>query len=52
MVDCLTELAEKGFDPEDEDSYYNDEEDQGEVDPSMAAKWLGQKGNVPIQYTL
>ena len=52
VVGCLTKLAEKGFDPEDEDSYYGDEEDKGEVGPSTAAKGLGQVGNVPIQDTL
>ena len=45
VVGCLTELAEKG-DLEDEESYYSDEEDHGEVDPAVAAKGLGQVGNV------
>ena len=52
VVGCLTELAQKGIDPEDEESYYSDEEDHGEVDPAVAAKGLGQVGNVPIQDTL
>ena len=52
VVGCFTELVEKGVDPEDENSYYGDEEDQGEVDPSIAAKGLGQVGNVPIQDSL
>ena len=51
VVSCLTELAEKGIDPEDEESYYNDEEDHGEVDPAVAARGLGKVGNVPIQDT-
>ena len=46
VVGCLTELAQKGIDPEDEESYYNDEEDHGEVDPTVAARGLGQVGNV------
>ena len=52
VVGCLTELAEKGIDLKDEDSYYSEEEDQGEVDPVIAAKGLGRVGNVPIQDTL
>ena len=48
VVGCLTGLAEKGIDPEDEESYYSDEEDHGEVDPTVAARGLGQVGNVPI----
>ena len=48
----LTELAERGLAPEDEDSYYSEEEDQGEVDLSIAAKRLGQVGNVLIRDTL
>ena len=48
VVSCLTELAEKGIDPEDEGSYYNDEEDHGGVDPAVAAKGPGKVGNVPI----
>ena len=48
VVGCLTELAEKGIDPEDEESYYSDKEDHGEVDPTVAARGLGQVGNVPI----
>ena len=41
VVGCLAELAEKGIDPEDEESYYSNEEDHGEVDPAVAAKGLG-----------
>ena len=52
VVSCLSELAEKGIDPEDEESYYGDEEDHGEVDPAVAARGLGRVGNVPIQGTL
>ena len=52
VVGCLTELAEKGIDPEDEESYYSDEEDDGEVDPTVAARGLGQVGNVPIAESL
>ena len=52
VVGCLTELAEKGIDPEDEESYYSDKEDHGEVEPTVAAKGLGQEGNVPIKDTL
>ena len=52
VVSCLPELAEKGIDPEDEESYYNSKEDHGEVDPAIAARGLGQVGNVPIQDTL
>ena len=48
VVGRLTELAEKGIDPEDEESYYSDEEDNGEVDPTVAARGLGQVGNVLI----
>ena len=48
LVGCLTELAEKGIDLEDEESYYSGEEDDGEVDPTVAARGLGQVGNVPI----
>ena len=48
VVSRLTELGEKGIEPEDEESYYNDEEDHGEVDPAIAAKGLGQVGSVPI----
>ena len=51
VVGCLTELAEKGIAPEDEESYYSDEEDHGEVDPAVATRGLGQVGNVPIQDT-
>ena len=32
--------------------YYNDEEDHGEVDPAVAARGLGQVGNVPITESL
>ena len=46
VVGCLTEQAETGIDPEDEESYYSDEEDHGEVDLAVAAKGLGQVGNV------
>ena len=49
---CLTELAEKGVDPKDEESYYSDEEDHGEVDPTVAARGPGQVGNVPIAESL
>ena len=49
VVGCLTELAEKGIDPEDEESYYSDEEDHNEVDPAVAAKGPGQVGDVPTQ---
>ena len=52
VVGCLTDLAEKGIDPEDEESYYSDEEDLGEVDPVVAAKGLGQVGDVTILDTL
>ena len=52
VVSCLTELAEKGIDPEDEESYCSDEEDHGEVDPAIAARGLGHVGNVLIQDTL
>ena len=52
VVGYLSELAEKGVDPEDEESHYSDEEDHGEVDPAVAARGLGQVGNVPIQDTL
>ena len=48
VVGCLTELAEKGIDPEDEDSYYNDEEDPGEVDPAIAAKGL-DTGHIVVE---
>ena len=51
-VSCLTELAERGSDPEDEESYYSNDEDHGELDPAIAAKGLGQVGNVLIQDTL
>ena len=52
VVGCLAELSEKGFDLEGDDSYYSDKEDQGEVDPSIAAKGLGQVESVPILDTL
>ena len=52
VVGCLSELAEKGVDQEDEESYYSEEEDHGEVDPAVAARGLGQVGNVPIAETL
>ena len=52
VVGCLTELAEKGIDPEDEESYYSDEEDDGEVNPTVAARGLGHVGNVPIAESL
>ena len=52
VVGCLTKLAEKGIDPEDEGSYYGDEDDDGEVDPTVAARGLGQVGNVPIAESL
>ena len=52
VVGCLTELAEKGIDPEDEESYYSDEEDHGKVDPTVAARGLGQAGHVPIAESL
>ena len=52
VVGCLTELAEKGIDPEDEESYYSDEEDHGEVDLTVAARGPGQVGNVPIAESL
>ena len=48
VVGCLTEFAENVIDPEDEESYYSDEEDRGEVDPAVAAKGLGQVGILPI----
>ena len=48
VVGRLTELADKGIDPDDEESYYSDEEDEGEVHPTVAARGLGQVGNVPI----
>ena len=48
VVSCLTELAENGIDPEDEESYYTDEEDHGEVNPTVAARGLGQVGNGPL----
>ena len=38
VVGCSSELDEKGIDPEDEESYYSDEEDHGEVDPKVAAR--------------
>ena len=52
VVGCLTDPAEKGIDPEDEESYYSDEEDLGEVDPAVAAKGQGQVGDVTILDTL
>ena len=52
VVGCLTELVEKGIDPEDEESYYRDKEDHGEVDRTVAARGLGQVGNVPIAESL
>ena len=52
FVGCLTELREKGIDPEDEESYYGDEEDHGEVDPAVVARGLGQIKNIPIHDTL
>ena len=52
VVGCLTELAEKGISLEDEESYYSDEDDDGEVDPTVAARGLGQVGNVPIAESL
>ena len=52
VVGCLSELVEKGVDPEDEESYYSDEEDHGEVEPAVAARGLGQVGNVPIAEAL
>ena len=52
MVGCLSELTEKGIDSEDEESYYSDEEDHGEVDLTVAARGLGQVGTVPIAETL
>ena len=52
VVGCLTELAEKGIDQEDEESYYSDEEDDGEVNPTVAARGLGHVGNVPIAESL
>ena len=48
VVGCLPELTEKGVDPKDEESYYGDEDDHGEVDPAVAARGLGQVGNAPI----
>ena len=47
VAGCLTELAEKGIDPEDEESYNSDLEDHGELDPTVAARGLGQVGNMP-----
>ena len=35
VVSCLTELAEKGIDPQHEESYCSDEEDHREVDPAF-----------------
>ena len=52
VVGCLTGLAEKGIGPEDEESYYNDEDDDGEVDPTVAARGLGQVGNMPTAESL
>ena len=53
VVGCLTELAKKGIDPEDEESYYSDEDDDdGEVNPTVAARGLGHVGNVPIGETM
>ena len=52
VVGCLTEWAEKGIDPEYEESYYSDEEDHGEVDPTVATRGQGQVGNVPIAESL
>ena len=54
VVGCLTKLAEKGIDPEDEESYYSDEEDADdrEVHPMVAARRRGQVGNVPISKSL
>ena len=46
VVGYWTELAEKGIDPEDEESYYSDKEDHGDVDPAIAAKGWGQVANV------
>ena len=42
----------KDIHPEDEESYYSDEEDHGEVDPAVAARGLGKVGNAPIEDTL
>ena len=52
LVGGLTKLAEKGIDPEDEESYYTDEEDHGEVDPTVSARGLGHVGNVPTAESL
>ena len=52
VVGCLTELAEKGIDPEDEDSCYSNKEEQEGVDPTVAARGLGLVGCVPLQSTL
>ena len=52
VVGRLIELAEKGIDLEHEDSYYNDEEEQEGVDPTIAARSLGPVGYVRLQNTL
>ena len=52
VVGCLSALCEKGVDSKHEEGYYNDEEDDGEGDPAVAARGLGQVGNVPMQDTL
>ena len=44
IVGCSTELAEKGLDVEDEESYCSDEGDYGEVDPTVAARGQGKWG--------
>ena len=52
VVGCLTEMAEKGLDAEDKDSYYSDEEEPEGVDPTIAARGLGPVGCAPLQETL
>ena len=52
VVGCLTELGEKGIDPKDEESYYSDEEDHREANPTVAARGLGRVGNVPTAESL
>ena len=49
---CLTKLAEKGINPELEDSYDSDEEEHEGVDPTIAARGLVPMGCVPLQNTL
>ena len=49
---CLTELAEKGIDPEGKESYCSNKEEQETVDGAIATKDLGPVGCVPLQDTL